>query len=278
MDSMEQEQKNATWNYHPDTPIKVSPLFSWPPNPFAWIKWISKYWLAVSSITLELLAAFIIYQWFQPSWESMQTLSLNWVVLIWIRNLILLTLFAGSLHLWFITFAVQGKNLKFDKRDQNRNNRTYSFRNQVWDNIFWSCVSGVSAWTIWGSFLFLGSLLMVLHQELHLPATQFGLVIWLCINSIMVKFSIFIGSIVSCIGLHYIGWLTAYIIAISILDLGREYLCILLRQLYFFLQLQFILWSRLIHYTSYSIFILTVSILLSRILDLKESKLEIKSV
>ena len=146
---MKQEQENTTWNYSPDTPIGVSPIFSWPPKPIAWIKWISQYWLAVSSITLELFAAFIIYRWFQPTWETMQTLSLNWVALIWIRNLILLALFAGSLHLWFITFAAQDKKLKFDKRDQIRNNGTYSFRNQVWDNIFWSCASGVSAWTIW---------------------------------------------------------------------------------------------------------------------------------
>ena len=146
---MEQTPKKIAWNYTPKTPIGVSPIFSWPPNPLAWIKWISKYWLAVSSITLELFFAFIIYHWFQPSWESMQTLSINWVVQIWIRNLLLLTLFAGGLHLWFITFAAQGKKLKFDKRDQNRKNGIYTFRNQIWDNIFWSYASGVSAWTIW---------------------------------------------------------------------------------------------------------------------------------
>ena len=142
------------------------------------LKWISQYWLAVSSITLELFVAFIIYRWFQPSWETMQTLSLNWVALIWIRNLILLTLFAGSLHLWFITFAAQDKKLKFDKRDQIRNNRTYSFRNQVWDNIFWSlCQRCISVDNFGKSFIF-GPLPMVLHQEYHLPATPIWFVIW----------------------------------------------------------------------------------------------------
>lgn len=146
---MNQDSKKSTWNHTPEIPIEVSPLFSWPPQPIAWLRWISRYWLVISPITLELLAAFIIYQWFQPSWETMRSLSFDWAILIWTRNLILLTIFAGGLHLWFITFTAQGKNLKFDARDQNRKNGIFTFRNQIWDNVFWSYASGVSAWTIW---------------------------------------------------------------------------------------------------------------------------------
>ncbi|MEM9500143.1 MAG: sterol desaturase family protein [Pseudomonadota bacterium] len=142
-------KRSTPWNYHPDLPIAVSPLFSWPPRPAAWLKWIASYWVAVSSVTLELALAFIVYTWFQPSWDTMQTLSPGWIAQIWVRNVILICLVAGGLHLWFITFAAQGQQLKFDKRDQVRNSRTFTFGNQVHDNMFWSIASGVTAWTFY---------------------------------------------------------------------------------------------------------------------------------
>ena len=146
---MSDAPKNKQWNHHPDLPIGVSPVLAWPPRPVAWLRWIAGYWLAISSVTLELLAAFVVYRWFQPSWEVMQNLSAGWVFMIWLRNMILLGLVAGGLHLWFITMSAQGRQLKFDARDQMKNNGTYLFRNQVWDNMFWSCASGVTAWTVW---------------------------------------------------------------------------------------------------------------------------------
>ncbi len=141
------ETSSRDWNHHPDLPIPVSPILSWPPRPLAWLKWIARYWLAVSSVTLELVFAIVIYQWLQPSWATMQSLAPGWVFQIWLRNLILIFLVAGGLHLWFYSFSAQGKRLKFDARDLMRNNGTYTFRNQVWDNMFWTIASGVTAWT-----------------------------------------------------------------------------------------------------------------------------------
>lgn len=145
--STNQDTSNRDWNHHPDLPIPVSPIFSWPPQPLAWLKWIARYWLAVSSVTLELVLALIIYRWFQPSWQTMEVLAPGWVFQIWLRNLILICMVAGGLHLWFYSFSAQGKRLKFDGRNLMRNNGTYTFRNQVWDNMFWTVASGVTAWT-----------------------------------------------------------------------------------------------------------------------------------
>tara|TARA_B100001094_G_scaffold38723_1_gene33119 strand:+ start:3460 stop:4449 length:990 start_codon:yes stop_codon:yes gene_type:complete len=141
--------KNSEWNHAPDLPISVSPILSWPPRPLAWVKWISSYWLAISSVTVELALAYAVYTWFQPSWEAMQSLSPGWIAHIWLRNVILICLIAGGLHLWFITFTKQGKAQKFDPRDQVKNNGSFTFRNQVHDNMFWSIASGVTAWTVY---------------------------------------------------------------------------------------------------------------------------------
>ncbi len=138
---------SRSWHYHPELPIPVSPILNWPPKPLAWLKWLSSYWLAVSAVTLEAALAFLVYTWFQPSWEAMAALSPGWVLQIWLRNMVLLILVAGGLHLWFYRYGGQGKRLKFDPRDLVKSNRTFTFRNQVWDNMFWSLASGVTAWT-----------------------------------------------------------------------------------------------------------------------------------
>ena len=142
-------RKNARWHHHPELPIPVSPVLSWPPRPASWLKWIARYWLAISSITIELALAFAVYRWFQPDWTTMKQLEPGWIFLIWLRNMVLLTLIAGGLHIWFITLEAQGKKLKFDARDQAVDSGKFTFRNQVWDNMFWSYASGVTAWTIW---------------------------------------------------------------------------------------------------------------------------------
>lgn len=147
--AQDMKPRNGTWNHHPDLPIPVSPILSWPPRPLAWLKWIASYWLALSSVTVELLLAWAVYVWFQPGWEEMRVLSLSWAAQIWLRNLVLLALVAGGLHLWFITMKGQGNALKFDARDQTRNNGHFTFRNQVADNIFWSVASSLTCWTLY---------------------------------------------------------------------------------------------------------------------------------
>ena len=145
--SSQRRSSSRDWNFHPSLPIELSPIFAWPPKPLAWLNWISTYWLALSSVTLEVALAVVVYRSFQPDWVTMETLAPGWLFQIWVRNVILICLIAGGLHLWFYGFSAQGKALKFDARDLNRSNGSYTFRNQVLDNMFWTIASGVTAWT-----------------------------------------------------------------------------------------------------------------------------------
>ena len=65
----------------------------------------------------------------------------------YLRNLGLMILIAGGLHLFFHTFRAQGDRRKFDTRDLVRNDARFFTGNQTRDNIFWSCTSGVGIWT-----------------------------------------------------------------------------------------------------------------------------------
>ena len=139
--------ESQDWNWNPALPIPVSPIFAWPPKPLSLFRWMAGYWLAISSIVIELLLALTVWWLTQPSFEIMQQLSLSWALTIWFRNLVLLFIVAGSLHVWLWHMRGQGSEAKFDKREMAQNNGHFAFRNQVYDNMFWSVVSGVTIWT-----------------------------------------------------------------------------------------------------------------------------------
>ena len=139
---------SKNWHWHPDLPIPMSPIMSWPPRPIATIKWIASYWLAIGAITMEFAFAWLVHLFLQPDLAAMKTLELGWISQLWCRNMVLLILVAGGLHLWFYTMNSQQKQRKFDPRPLARNNRKFWFGDQVRDNMFWSLGSGVLFWSL----------------------------------------------------------------------------------------------------------------------------------
>ena len=139
--------KNRQWNYQPPLPVKVSPLFRLPWNLFRIVSWFLRSWLPVSEKMIILLLALASWWWFHPTLVECTEFSWSWVSLIYLRNLILIFLVAGGLHAYFYVFKFQGKDRQYDARPFARNKRSFTFNNQVWDNMFWSCASGVTIWS-----------------------------------------------------------------------------------------------------------------------------------
>lgn len=111
------------------------------------LKWVADRWFNLAENAILVGVAYISWTWFQPSLDEARTLSFGWIAEMYIRNLVLLTLVAGGLHLFFYTWRRQGDRLKYDARALAESARTFTFNNQVWDNIFWSLGSGVAFWT-----------------------------------------------------------------------------------------------------------------------------------
>ena len=143
-----QSPARRRWNYHPDLPIQHAAVFVWPPRPRAAFIWLTRRWVTLSGASIFLAFALSVYTYIQPELETMGTLSFDWVALIYVRNLVLLTVVAGMLHLHLFTFTAQGRRLQFDARPMEKDKGTFSFRDQVRDNMFWSLGSGVAAWTV----------------------------------------------------------------------------------------------------------------------------------
>ena len=144
----------AGWNHVPDVPIAVSPFFSWPPDPRRMAGWVAARWLSLAENSLLVGLALICWTWLQPSLAEMETLALGWIAQIWLRNIILMLLVAGGLHLYFFHHRKQGDRLKYDPRDLATKGKQFSFGGQVRDNMFWSLTSGVGFWTAYEVLMF----------------------------------------------------------------------------------------------------------------------------
>ncbi len=135
------------WNYVPDLPVRFSPLFDWPPNLNGSLRWLGTVWKPISLYFITLAITLIIYFFFQPPEGTMKEFAFGWIAQIWLRNIILMSLVAGSLHYYFYMLKKQKNDLKYERKGQDANSKIHDFSNQVLDNMFWTLVSGVAIWT-----------------------------------------------------------------------------------------------------------------------------------
>ena len=77
----------------------------------------------------------------------MTVFSLDWIALLWLRNCILLCLFAGGLHWWLHMRKRQGVLYRMNRKALATDPKAFLWGNQIKDNIFWSIASGVTIWT-----------------------------------------------------------------------------------------------------------------------------------
>ena len=172
---------NQEWNYVPQLPVKLSPAFDWKPKPIATLRWIAGAWTPFGSYALSIVLAVIIYATFKPPEETMREFGLGWVAQIWLRNLFLMILVAGILHLYLYTFRRQSDKLKFEKRDLDRSSKIHNFGNQVLDNMFWTLVSGVTIWSLYEIVYFWAS------ANGYVPRLSFaGNPIWFAVMFILI--------------------------------------------------------------------------------------------
>lgn len=156
--SLEQgtKRRRREWNWRPEQPIELSPLFCWPTTPVKIVKWIAASWFALTERVVIFFLAFATWFYLQPALERCVTFQPGWIAEIWGRNLGLMVLVAGGLHLYLYTFRKQGDKRQYDTRPLATNSRSFTFGDQVRDNMFWTLASGVTTWTAFEVLLMWG--------------------------------------------------------------------------------------------------------------------------
>ena len=76
------------WNYRPEGPVPLNPLFSWPPNPVAVWNWYRGGWLQITAVTIPLLMAAAVWWLILPPLAEMATFELGWMLRVWLANLV----------------------------------------------------------------------------------------------------------------------------------------------------------------------------------------------
>jgi Delta7-sterol 5-desaturase len=142
------------WNHR--GPVVMSPLFDRPMPPKAALLTLTKRWVTLTRNVVFLLLAVCTYNYLLPDLAAMRTLSWDWIGPLLFRNAMLMVVLAGGLHLFFYTFRKQGSKLKFDHREDLDKSKLFAFGNQVYDNMFWSLVSGVTIWSAYEVLYFWG--------------------------------------------------------------------------------------------------------------------------
>lgn len=145
----------STWNHK--TPVTFPVLFDWPPKPGPALFFLIKRWITISRNVLFLFMATLVYVLLMPEMARFVDLAPSWILAIFFRNVALMVLIAGGLHLYLYTFRAQANKLKYDAREQMETSKRYTFNSQLLDNMFWSLGSGCLVWTayevlyLWGA-------------------------------------------------------------------------------------------------------------------------------
>ena len=125
-----------------------APIWAWPPRPLEALKWVFGYpgylwpWNALFG-----LLAVATWAYLTPELSRMAEFRLDWIAEIYVRNLALLILVAGGLHLRLYTSRGQGAAYKYNAKWLHEKNPTFLWGNQLRDNVFWSVASGCTIWT-----------------------------------------------------------------------------------------------------------------------------------
>ena len=147
-DSRGEGTTDSRGEWQPAERPAAPPIWAWPPRPLQSLKWLFSYpgylwpWNTI-------IAAIAILTWFytQPEFARMAEFRVDWIAQIYVRNLGLLVLFFGGLHVWLYVFKGQGTKLKFNPKWPGGKNPTFLGGTQLRDNVFWCVASGCTVWT-----------------------------------------------------------------------------------------------------------------------------------
>jgi len=150
MTDVEWGTRDKRGEWQPDSLPEPSPLFVWPFR----LKKIARYLFAPEGLLwpynlIYVLIAIGIWYFFTPDYERAATFAPGWIAEIYLRNVVLLILVAGGLHLRLYTRKRQGQKFKYSNNWLETNNKKFLFGHQTWDNIFWNLTSGAIIWTAW---------------------------------------------------------------------------------------------------------------------------------
>lgn len=140
--------KRSKWNYTPDLPMKLAPYWDWPLRPLASAAYLLKSWNPLMQRFFILAMALLVWNFATPDLSGAATPGW-WIAQIWLRNLVILLVIAGGLHILLWVLRSQGDDTRYDMRPMPQRARAYTFGHQLWDNMLWTLGPALLFLTFW---------------------------------------------------------------------------------------------------------------------------------
>ncbi|MEO0492461.1 MAG: sterol desaturase family protein [Actinomycetota bacterium] len=128
-----------TKGYDPE-PFDVNPIFAWPPRPFAALRYFffSYFWWQTAFFYA---LGYVTWRWLTPSLDTFAALDIGDVAVLAARNVaLMLALIGGQHHLLYVR-RTQDTDFKYESRWPAKNRKSFTFDDQVRDNMFWCLAS-----------------------------------------------------------------------------------------------------------------------------------------
>jgi len=91
--------RRRTWHFTPALPVKQAPYFEKPFDPGKSLRYLLNIWRPFNQRFLLLMLSIAAWTWFTPSLEHASDFRLDWILEIGLRNLVIVFVVAGGLHL-----------------------------------------------------------------------------------------------------------------------------------------------------------------------------------
>ncbi len=146
MDDLKFGSRNKRGEWAPNQPATNAPVFSFPFDLKAILKWLPHYFLPYNVVFF--LSAFAWWYWVLPDAEVMQTLAWGWILQLLVVNVVAVLLFFGAFEFRLYVQRAQGNRFKYDGRwPSEQENKVFWFRSQHIDCMLRTVGSGVPIWT-----------------------------------------------------------------------------------------------------------------------------------
>ncbi len=134
-------------HWKPPYPAGFSPVFSRPIRPLRIIKWLLGWGGYIFPMYLFYAAlAWATWTYLQPAAERFVNIDIGLILIMLGRNLGFAVIVYGTYHLLLYRWKIHGNRQKFHP-DWQQKSKKFLFGNQVYDNVFYTLVSGVPIWT-----------------------------------------------------------------------------------------------------------------------------------
>ena len=156
------EVRNAKGEWRPPYPVRYAPVFAWPLRLVDIVKWLFRYpgFLWPTNLLLFAISA-VSWYFTQPEVARCAQFEAGWILQVYLRNLVLMWIYYGFFHYYLYQRKAQGTKGKYDINWPATDSRLFLFRDQVYDNVFWT--SGV-ALLVWTGFEVVGLWLYANHR------------------------------------------------------------------------------------------------------------------